>query len=394
MVPSDDSVLGDRVPVDPHGLRLNGGQHKALVEALVSAFPTYQDLKMFAEHGLGKNLETIAGSGTKLNYVTFELVNTQIAAGHLLRLVAAARAAQPDNVQLIFVAEAVALAMRTLPPIELQRIVKKTSVPFDVATWRKRLLRRENCVCRIELPTNAGMIFGTGFLVGPDLILTNHHVMAPAIARGSSTHAEGLTVDPAAVIVRFDYKALADGTQINPGIEVRLATGWLVDFTPHSKIDLQGLPKQGVPSADELDYALIRLADPIGTLPLSGGDDPMASNARGWIDLHQAPWPFGDHQSLFIIQHPRGAPMKLALDLQAVMTLNENGTRVRYQTGTEEGSSGSPCFNEFWDVVALHHAGDPAYAGFSNPTFNEGIPIDRIVARLQGRGLTAGLTVL
>ena len=82
------------------------------------------------------------------------------------------------------------------------------------------------------------------------------------------------------------------------------------------------------------------------------------------------------------------------MDLEAVMTVNANGTRVTYQTGTEEGSSGSPCFNQFWDLVALHHAGDPSHADFYDPAFNEGIPIDRIVARLEARGLTAGLTLV
>ena len=86
--------------------------------------------------------------------------------------------------------------------------------------------------------------------------------------------------------------------------------------------------------------------------------------------------------------------MKLALDLEAELELNANGTRVLYKTRTEAGSSGSPCFNELWEVVALHHAGDPSYAGFYNPAFNEGIPISKIVERLRAKDLTAGLTIV
>ncbi len=57
--------------------------------------------------------------------------------------------------------------------------------------------------------------------------------------------------------------------------------------------------------------------------------------------------------------------------------MNANQTRVRYRTNTETGSSGSPCFNSDWDLVALHHSGIVKY--------NEGIPINCIVALLKQR---------
>ena len=67
--------------------------------------------------------------------------------------------------------------------------------------------------------------------------------------------------------------------------------------------------------------------------------------------------------------------MKLALDTQAVIGLNANGTRVRYRTNTDPGSSGSPVFTMDWDLVALHHLGDPDW---HNPGFNQGVPIELI----------------
>jgi hypothetical protein len=317
--------------------------------------------------------------------VAFELVNNRRAAGQLLRFVDAARAAQPQNPKLAFAAESLGLAAVTKPRAELERIVKQTSVPFDVAVWRERLATREVCVCRIEVSEPGGRSFGTGFLVGPDLVLTNHHVVAPLLASG---------VGAAGTIVRFDYKAL-DGATLNPGLEVRFADDWLVDSSPHSPVDLQGLPKDGVPAEDALDHALVRLAEPVGELPIASGKNvEPGARPRGWIELPRTRWAFAGGRALFIIQHPLGSPMKLALDLDARMAVNANGTRVIYQTGTEGGSSGSPCFNEHWDLVALHHAGDPSHEGFHQPTFNEGIPIDRIVARLEAMDLTAGLTLV
>jgi hypothetical protein len=255
-----------------------------------------------------------------------------------------------------------------------------------VAVWRERLAKREVSVCRIEVPDSGGASFGTGFLVGPDLVLTNHHVVAPLL--------EGDASAAGRVVVRFDYKQL-EGTVVNEGVEARLAGDWLVDASPHSPVDLQGLPKDGVPDEASLDHALLRLAEPVGDLPIpSGKDVEPGAKPRGWIELPRKPWAFASQQALFIIQHPEGSPMKLALDFDAKMTVNANGTRVTYQTGTEGGSSGSPCFNQFWDLVALHHAGDPSHEGFYSPTFNEGIPINRIVERLESRGLAAGLTLV
>jgi V8-like Glu-specific endopeptidase len=57
--------------------------------------------------------------------------------------------------------------------------------------------------------------------------------------------------------------------------------------------------------------------------------------------------------------------------------------RVRYATNTLGGSSGSPCFNFDWDLIALHHYGDPSY---NHPKYNQGIPIGLIRERLRRQG--------
>jgi V8-like Glu-specific endopeptidase len=83
---------------------------------------------------------------------------------------------------------------------------------------------------------------------------------------------------------------------------------------------------------------------------------------------------------LMIAQHPDGKPLKLAVDTESVIGVNANQTRVRYATNTEPGSSGSPVFDFDWNLVALHHLGDPAYN--HPPAYNQGIPINNIRARL------------
>ncbi len=79
--------------------------------------------------------------------------------------------------------------------------------------------------------------------------------------------------------------------------------------------------------------------------------------------------------------------MQLALDADARAALNGNGTRVTYKTGTEPGSSGSPCFNRFWNLIALHHGADSLYPQFDARGANRGIPMARIADRLRAAGL-------
>jgi endonuclease G len=45
--------------------------------------------------------------------------------------------------------------------------------------------RAADAVCRIKLPMDGGLAFGSGFLVGPRLLLTDNHVLATP-ARGSA----------------------------------------------------------------------------------------------------------------------------------------------------------------------------------------------------------------
>ena len=76
--------------------------------------------------------------------------------------------------------------------------------------------------------------------------------------------------------------------------------------------------------------------------------------------------------------------MKLAIDTQSVIGVNANGTRVRYKTNTEGGSSGSPVFDMLWNLSALHHYGDPSY---SSPTYNQGVvPLHLMRLKIEAAG--------
>ena len=55
---------------------------------------------------------------------------------------------------------------------------------------------------------------------------------------------------------------------------------------------------------------------------------------------------------------------------------------------TLKGSSGAPCFDAQWNLVALHHAGDPDFDDFHQPEYNQGIPIKAIHEYLNEQGIT------
>ena len=245
----------------------------------------------------------------------------------------------------------------------LERIVRPLLAVPDFGLWRERMTRVEGQVCRITLNGNAQ---GTGFLVGPDAVLTNYHVMKPVL--------DG-AVPPAAVECQFDFKLLRDGTA--PYTPVKLAADWDLDHSPYSAAEKAGTPDAAPPAADELDYALVRLAEPVGDRPWAkspdaGGNAPL----RGWVRVPDAAPAFPPTMAVIIAQHPQGQPMKLALDTAAV-------------DRSKGGSSGSPCFDFGWGLVALHHYGDPAYG--HPPAFNQGVPIGAIRGRLTARNKAAAL---
>ena len=357
-------------------MELTGQQWQQLTDALVEAFPSYARMSQMVRFRLARNLATISGDPS-LTTVAFELIGTSQAEGWTPRLLLAARESNPGNPRLLAFSQQFELAPATPPRPELEKIIRKTNKFLDVNTWRERLGQVEAQVCRVEVKAGSGDTeYGTGFLLGSSVVMTNYHVMQRVI--------ENQQARPEDVILRFDYKRIKDGTVLNPGKEYRLAADdWLIDKSPPSPVDTKPEPKNGVPQADQLDYALLRVDGAPGDEAVGANPEPEAP-PRGWIVPPAAEYLFEPGTALYIVQHPRSDPLKLAIDMEAIIGTNANGTRVTYRTNTEPGSSGSPCFNIDWELVALHHSGDPAY----KPTFNEGIPIKAIFGLIEQRGFT------
>jgi hypothetical protein len=72
-----------------------------------------------------------------------------------------------------------------------------------------------------------------------------------------------------------------------------------------------------------------------------------------------------------------GRPPAEACGWVAARKCRLNFLYIKYRTNTKGGSSGSPCFTDRWQLVALHHATENS----PRPTYNEGIPFAAILAR-------------
>lgn len=346
----------------------------ALIGALLSAFdlPT---LRQMVRENFNLDLEAIT-SATELPDVVASLVQVADAEGWLVQLISAARNTYPHDPQLQAAAARLGLAPSLVAAVRpnpfrhraysdssLEKIITGTNSLLDIAEWRSRLSEIEFQVCRLEI---ASQPVGTGFLIGPDLLMTCYHVVETLLHGADS---------PKDLLARFDFKITRRQVVANPGRTFLLDSDWLYDFSPYDPAEVQD-PNHACPSTEELDYAILRLANKPGNQPVS--EQSIEDRPRGWVSLTDRVYSFPTGSPLFIVQHPEGAPLKLAMDTEAILGFNANQTRVRYRTNTEKGASGSPCFNNQWQLVALHHSGIVE--------FNEGIPTHLIATLLKQRG--------
>lgn len=350
----------------PHILQVRGAQFQQLVAALNDAFPNTNAFAQMLEFRLSKNLAAIAALPNPIEQIAFEVVSIANAEGWTARLIVAARESKPGNPKLLKLAEDFGL---TATSPQLERKVRDDLPFIDVTRWRTRLGEIEAQVCRVETPTQ----IGTGFLVGPDVLITNYHVMEKVIKNPSVA---------GKVVLRFDYKQLADGTTVNPGTLFKLADTWLLDESPYSSVDLLTDAGGQSPAAEELDYVLLRVDGEPGHQAVAADKADPGASTRRWIEVDDPVPGLVPDAPVFIVQHPEAWPLKLALDTKSVLNTNANGTRIRYRTNTEKGSSGSPVFNDQWQLAALHHSGDRTIV----PVFNQGIPFGAILSLLTQRG--------
>jgi endonuclease G len=217
-------------------------------------------------------------------------------------------------------------------------------------------------VGRIRIADAGGRLRGwaTGFMIAPRVLITNNHVLPDeATARTSS--------------IQFDYELDVFGADM-PVVEFGLDPAALFHTT------------------QDLDFAVCAVA------PAAADGAPLG--AYGFLPLMASVGKVMDGEWLSITQHPNGERKQVCVRENHLLTRTDEV--LWYSTDTLGGSSGSPVFNNDWQVVALHHCGVPDekngvpqtvdgrdYDPARDPETaikwiaNEGIRVSRIVDRLK-----------
>jgi V8-like Glu-specific endopeptidase len=341
---------------------------KVLHEALRAAYPFENDFSMFLFFNVGKTYEDYAaGKNTYAEGLLLVLRQAQ-AGGWLNTLVQKALQNKPANPRLLTLKHSLALApvaqARALDRY-LEDIVHAAASYTDLMPWVEKLGALGARTCRIEYPVNTAV--GSGWLVGPDLMLTNWHVIDQALPGGARRADE--------YVCRFDYAVTADGTQ--GGTEVRFAPNWCVDASPPSPYELG--TGDGGASADTLDYALVRLAG------AAGNQKSPLGTPRGWVALQGNEALPAASDIVMVLQYPDGLPVKLAL---GDVSGSDSAMRFFHTADTKGGSSGALVVNAALSPVGLHHAGDLQYhrGRIGAPEKNQAVPLGPIVQKLKAKG--------
>jgi hypothetical protein len=200
------------------------------------------------------------------------------------------------------------------------------------------------------------MRLGTGFLVGPDAVLTAYHTLSAHIAAANAK-----LESPGRCCAVFDYYSgdpLTSFDKIPASCRVvEFHKDWLISanedmpqdglFRAPNSQQLQLLPTR-------LDFALIKLADPIGkqTRQRAGGA------RRSWIRVCPPAVNLRQDDRIIIPQHPNGYHLRIDFGRfsQTDSDLDTSKTRMRYDTETDTGTSGAPCFDHRFMLVGMHNA--------------------------------------
>jgi endonuclease G, mitochondrial len=207
--------------------------------------------------------------------------------------------------------------------------------------------------------------YGTGFMISPRLLLTNNHVLQSAEEAGRAH-------------VEFNFQSGLDGRSLQP-----------VAFVLR--------PELFFVTSRELDFSVVAVADQ--------NEAGIALSGFGWLRMIEQEGKAIKGELVNIIQHPNGEPKQLALRENRIVDVLKH--YLQYETDTAPGSSGSPVFNDQWEVVALHHSGVPLkddqgrYLAIDGTVWtrdmgeqrlawkaNEGVRISRVLQALRDQALT------
>ncbi len=228
------------------------------------------------------------------------------------------------------------------------------AVAVGTAVARLVVPRYEHGTAVLWPGSDKAVVFkGTAWLLGPQHIITNHHVINARSESEPIASESDLHLQARATRVQFDYDF--DGADETDTPVEDLVAWYAWDKKP------------------ALDYAILKLAERSRRRPLTLAPGSLAA-LQGTV------------MPVNIIQHPNGNPKAIGVRNNLTSTLEDH--ELRYFTDTMRGSSGSPVCNDLWQVVALHRAeyrlaSAVNFQGKDTAWVNRGVRIDRLVDHLR-----------
>jgi hypothetical protein len=180
---------------------------------------------------------------------------------------------------------------------------------------------------------------GTGFLVGPNRVMTHRALLGRNLGEVQSAIEQG-------------------------DVYARFGAG------PDDQQSYQAVDRPLLLS--DIDVILIKLDGEAGR-DFAYGTNTHSSRGRGWI-VPQEPQ---DSSAVVVVQHVPDGHLAVSIDPTGMMA--DSGDKIRYRTSTREASMGAPCFDAHWRLLGMHVGATPRHG-------NEGIAIEAITRRLEDRG--------
>jgi DNA/RNA endonuclease G (NUC1)/V8-like Glu-specific endopeptidase len=192
----------------------------------------------------------------------------------------------------------------------------------------------------IDFLGRSGQWTGTAFLVSPNVILTNHHVLNSPTVAASATCV-------------FNYQLSVDGQPMETrAFRLRPERLFLTS-----------------PATGGLDYTFCWV-------------DGDPSREFGVVRVTRHAFEITEQEYANIISHPDGRMKEIAIHENEVQWQDE--LVVHYTSDTQPGSSGAAVCNNNWQLIALHHASKKSNVP-KHEVLNEGVKLSAIAADLERR---------
>ena len=215
-----------------------------------------------------------------------------------------------------------------------------------------------------------GAAKGTGILIGPHLVLTAWHVVAPLFNQTAPRVYQPDTAAFPRIQIEFDdfLRMVGSGLLPQPTKRVKAHKDWCVVFSSCTSEELNSrFPDPVAGLATFWDYAIIRLERALGV-------------ERKWAVMEGAVVP-EPRANIIIFEHPGGHPMRLALgtivEPDPSVTTAVPALRFLHGCNTTPGASGGPCFNKDFSLFGFHQ-GEWTHSGGNGTKINRGVPLEGV----------------